>query len=307
MGPYIIRRLMWLALILFWVSVLTFVLVLAAPGDPAQALAGNRAMGASIELLRQQYGLDQPIHVQYLKYMRNVAQGDFGYSFYFKRPVRDAIFEKLPATATLAAAIILTSIALGIPMGIVGAMRSNSLVDRALMLFGLLSISLPTFFLGLLLIYVFAFRLGLFPIGGYGTLRHLILPTLSVALPWSAWYATILRSNMLDAKTTDYVRTGYAKGLGDRQVTLRHMLPNAILPVVTMASMDLAGLLTGIALVEIVFSWPGLGWQALQAAQRKDLPLIMGSVFFGAAMIGLGNLLADLVNARLDPRVSLDE
>jgi peptide/nickel transport system permease protein len=306
MGAYIIRRLLWLVLILFWVSILTFVLVLAAPGDPAQMLAGNRAMGDSVDLLRKQYGLDQPIHVQYLKYMRNVAQGDFGYSFYFKRPVRDAIFERLPATAMLAVSIIVVSIALGVPMGIVGAMRHNSIVDRALMFFGLLSISLPTFFLGLLLIYVFAFRLGLFPIGGYGTLRHLVLPTLSVALPWSAWYATILRSNMLDAKTSDYVRTGYAKGLGDRQVTLRHMLPNAVLPVVAMVSMDLAGLLTGIALVEAVFSWPGLGWQALQAAQRKDLPLIMGSVFFGAVMIGLGNLIADVLNGRLDPRAQLD-
>jgi peptide/nickel transport system permease protein len=174
------------------------------------------------------------------------------------------------------------------------------------MFLGLLWISLPTFLLGLLLIYVFAFKLRWFPIGGYGTLRHLVLPTLSVALPWSAWYAIILRSNMLDAKGSDYVRTGYAKGLSQQVVTLRHILPNAVLPVVTMASMDLAGLLTGIALVEYIFSWPGIGWQALQAARTKDIPVIMGSVFFGALMIGLGNLLADVINAWLDPRVRLD-
>ena len=306
MGAYIIRRLIWIALTLLWVSVLTFILVLAGPGDPAQALAGGRAMGASIDQIRQQYGLDQPIYVQYFKYMRNVLQGDFGYSFYFKRPVMEALLQKLPATATLAVSIIVVSVAVGISMGIVTAMRNNSGVDRLITIFGLLSLSLPTFLLGLLLIYVFAFKFGWFPIGGHGTLRHLVLPTLSVALPWSAWYAIILRSNMLDARSNDYVRTGFAKGLAERSVTLRHILPNAVLPVVTMASMDLAGLLTGIALVEYIFSWPGIGWQALQAALRKDLPVIMGSVFFGALMIGLGNLLADLITARLDPRVRLE-
>jgi peptide/nickel transport system permease protein len=305
MTQYIFRRLMWIVLSLVWVSLLTFGLVLAGPGDPAQALVGARASGVSIEHLRRQYGLDQPIHVQYVKYMRNVLRGDLGYSYYFKRPVTETLLAKLPATALLAVAIVVVAIAIGIPAGTLAAMRSSSVADRGIMLVGLLWLSLPSFLMGLLLIYVFAFRLRWFPIGGYGSLWHLVLPTLSVALPWSAWYATILRASILEVKSNDYVRTGYSKGLSRQHVTLRHILPNALLPVVTMTSMDLAALLTGIALVEYIFSWPGIGWQALQAAQTKDLPVIMGSVFFGALMIGLGNLVGDLLTAWLDPRVRL--
>jgi len=169
----------------------------------------------------------------------------------------------------------------------------------------LVAISMPSFFLGLLLIYLFAFQLKLFPVGGYGSWRHLILPTLSVALPWSGWYAIVLRSNMLDAISTDYVRTAYAKGLSQRAAALRHMLPNAILPVVTMVGLDIAGLLTGIALVEYIFNWPGIGWQTLQAAQRLDVPMIMGSVLFGALIFSLANLVVDLLYTVLDPRVRL--
>jgi peptide/nickel transport system permease protein len=191
-------------------------------------------------------------------------------------------------------------------MGTIAALKHNSLIDRGFMIFQLLTISLPTFFLGLLMIYFFAFRLGWFPVGGYGSFSHLILPTLSVALPWSAWYAIFLRSNLLDVTGADYVRTAYAKGLGQKLVVLRHMLRNALLPVLTMVGMDLATLLTGIALVEYIFNWPGIGWQALQAAQHLDVPLIMGSVLFAAALIGVGNLLVDLLYTWLDPRVQLE-
>ncbi len=306
MTMYIIRRLLWIGLTMIWVSLLTFVLVLAGPGDPAMILAGPKAMGVSVELRRQQYGLDQPIHVQYIAYMSNLLRGDLGDSWYFKRPVVDVLLDKFPTTAVLALSIIVVAVATGVLMGIVSAVRSNTMVDRAFRIGGLAAISMPTFLLGLLLIYVFAFRLGWFPIGGYGTLKHLVLPTLSVALPWAAYYGIVLRSNMLDAKGADYVRTSSAKGLRRTTITRRHILPNAILPVVTMASMDLAGLLTGIALVEYIFSWPGIGWQALRAAQSKDLPVIMGSVFLGGMLVGFGNLVADLLNARLDPRVRLE-
>jgi peptide/nickel transport system permease protein len=181
----------------------------------------------------------------------------------------------------------------------------RGLLDRVTMVLGLVAISLPTFFMGLLLIYLFAFQLRWFPIGGYGTLRHLVLPTLAVAIPWGAWYAIFLRSNMLESISADYVRTAYAKGLNGRTVALRHMLRNALLPVVTIMGIDMASLLTGIVLVESVFNWPGIGMQTLQAAQHLDVPLIMGSVLFGAVLIGLANLLVDLVYTWLDPRIQL--
>jgi len=156
-----------------------------------------------------------------------------------------------------------------------------------------------------LMIYFFAFKLDWFPVGGHGTWAHLVLPTLSVALPWSAWYAIFLRSNLLDTISADYVRTAYAKGLPQRLVVLRHLLRNAMLPVLTMVGMDLAALLAGIALVEYIFNWPGIGWQTLQAAQHLDVPLIMGSVLFSALLIGLGNLVVDLLYTWFDPRMRL--
>jgi peptide/nickel transport system permease protein len=283
-GQYLLRRILWTLVTLFGVSLLTFLLVFAGPTDPARKLVGDKATGVSIEHLRQQYGLDQPLHVQYITYMGRLVRGDLGDSYYYRQPVADALLKRLPATALLALSIMLVSCLIGIPLGAVTALRQNGLLDRTMVL-GLVAISLPTFFVGLLLIYLFAFQLKWFPIGGYGTLRHLVLPTLAVAIPWGAWYAIFLRSNMLEAISADYVRTAYAKGLNGRTVALRHMLRNALLPVVTIMGIDM---------------------QTLQAAQHLDVPLIMGSVLFGAVLIGLANLLVDLVYTWLDPRIQLE-
>ncbi len=305
-GRYILRRLLWTLLTLFGVTLLTFLLVFAGPTDPARALVGDKATGVSIEHLRQEYGLDKPLYVQYLTYMGRLLQGDLGQSYYFRRPVTEALFNRLPATALLAFSIMFVSCLIGIPLGVVTALRNGSWLDRATMTLGLVAVSLPTFFVGLLLIYFFTYQIKLFPVGGYGTWRHLVLPTLAVAIPWGAWYAIFLRSNMLEAISADYVRTAYAKGLNTRTVATRHMLRNALLPVVTIMGIDMAALLTGIVLVETVFSWPGIGMQTLQAARHLDVPLIMGSVIFGAVLIGLANLLVDIVYTWLDPRVQLE-
>lgn len=304
---FVLRRLLWIALTLFLVSAFTFGLVFAGPADPARALTAGKASGDALEQLRKQYGLDRPVHEQYLRYMSQLLRGDLGYSYVFRRPVSDMLIQRLPATLLLAASIMLVALVIGIPLGIIMALRQNTTLDKGLLFGGTMLISLPTFLLGLLLLYVFAFQIKLFPLGGYGSPAHLILPTLAVALPWSVWYATLLRSNMLNVRTTEYVRTGYAKGLIERTVAARHMLPNALIPVLTMASMDLAALLTGIALVERVFNWPGIGQLALEANRAQDVPVVVGSVIFGALMIGTGNLLADLVAARLDPRIRLGE
>ena len=306
LGQYLLRRLLWTLITILGVTVLTFLLVFAGPTDPARALVGEKATGVSIEHLRQQYGLDQPLYVQFLTYLSRLVQGDLGDSYYFRKPVVEALLGRLPATALLAFSIMLVGCLIGIPLGVITALRQGSLLDRATMVVGLIAISLPTFFVGLLLLYFFAFQLKWFPVGGYGTLRHLVLPTLAVAIPWGAWYAILLRSNMVETIAADYVRTAYAKGLNPRVVAVRHMLRNALLPVVTIMGIDMASLLTGIVLVESVFSWPGIGMQTLQAAQHLDVPLIMGSVLFGAVLIGLANLLVDIIYTWLDPRIQLE-
>lgn len=306
LGQYLLRRLLWTLITILGVVVLTFLLVFAGPTDPARALVGEKATGVSIEHLRQQYGLDQPLYVQFLTYLGRLVRGDLGDSYYFRKPVLEALLGRLPATALLAFAIMFVGCLIGIPLGVMTALRQGSLLDRATMVLGLISISLPTFFVGLLLLYFFAFQWKWFPVGGYGTVRHLVLPTLAVAIPWGAWYAILLRSNMLEAIGADYVRTAYAKGLNPRVVALRHILRNALLPVVTIMGIDMASLLTGIVLVESVFSWPGIGMQTLQAAQHLDVPLIMGSVLFGAVLIGLANLLVDIIYTWLDPRIQLE-
>lgn len=299
------RRLLWIVITLWGVSVLTFALLFAGPADAAQALSGARSQAASVELLRARLGLDRPVHEQYLTYLGGLLRGDLGESYYFQRPVADALRERFPATAQLALTIFVLAVSLGVPLGCISAVRRGGLLDRSLMVGGLVAISIPSFLFGLLLLYAFAFRLKLFPVGGYGSVAHVILPALTVALPWAAWYGIVLRSNMLDAASLDFARTAAAKGLGPWTVAWRHLLPNALLSVVTMLGMDLAGLLTGLALVEYIFSWPGIGWQALQAAQRFDVPMIMGSVLFGALLIGLANLAVDLLYGWLDPRVRL--
>jgi peptide/nickel transport system permease protein len=303
MLAYVLRRLLWIGITLWGVSLLTFALLFAGPADAAQKLSGARAQADSVELLRRQLGLDRPVHEQYATYLGGLVRGDLGESYYFKRPVADALRERFPATAQLALAIFVLAVALGVPLGVVTAMRRGGLLDRTLMVTGLVAISIPSFLFGLLLLYAFAFRWKLFPVGGYGSLAHLVLPALTVALPWAAWYGIVLRSNMLDTQALDFARTAAAKGLSPWVIAWRHLLPNALLSVVTMLGMDLAGLLTGLALVEYIFGWPGIGWQALQAAQRFDVPMIMGSVLFGALLIGLANLVVDLVYGWLDPRV----
>ncbi|HLL49978.1 MAG TPA: ABC transporter permease, partial [Thermomicrobiales bacterium] len=297
--------LVWIAITLWGVSLFTFGLLFAGPTDAARALSGARAQAASVEMLRERLGLDRPVHEQYVTYLGDLVRGDLGQSYYFKRPVADALRERFPATAQLALTIFVLAVAFGVPLGVVSAMRRGGVIDRALMVSGLVAISIPSFLFGLLLLYAFSFRLKLFPVGGYGSPAHLILPALTVALPWAAWYGFVLRSNMLDTVALDYARTAAAKGLRPWVIAWRHLLPNALLSVVTMLGMDLAVLLTGLALVEYIFGWPGIGWQALQAAQRFDVPMIMGSVLFGSLLIGVANLIVDLVYGWLDPRVRI--
>src|SRR5918997_3438462 len=214
MLAYVARRLVWIAITLWGVSLLTFGMLFAGPGDAARALSGARAQAASVEMLRHRLGLDRPVHEQYIAYLGGLVRGDLGESYYFKRPVADALRERFPATAQLALTIFVLAVALRIPLGVASAIRRGGVIDRALMISGLVAISIPSFLFGLLLLYTFACRLKLFPVGGYGAPAHVVLPALTVALPWAAWYGIVLRSNMLDTVSLDYARTAAAKGLG---------------------------------------------------------------------------------------------
>jgi peptide/nickel transport system permease protein len=309
MIPFIARRLMWIAVSMLVVSMLTFGLIFAT-GDPAVMLVPTRNNQppdpALVERARRDRGLDQPLPIQYLTYVGRLVQGDMGYSFYLRRPVNQVLFEKLPNTALLAGLILLTSMAIGVPLGMLSALRRNTIIDRGILFFNTVMIAIPSFFLALMLIYFIAFELKLLPFSGSGSVRHFIMPVLSVAIPNAAAYAILLRTNLLNQVASDYARTAHAKGLHARVVAFRHLLPNALIPVVTLASLDLAYLLTGVVLVEQIFGFPGIGSQVLKALASKDIPVIMGSVFYGALLIGVGNLIADLLTARLDPRIVLD-
>jgi len=305
MTTYIIRRLLFALVTLFFVSIITFALVYFGPVDPTRVLAGPRAQGASIETLRHELGLDQPVYVQYYSYMRQLLRGNLGESWYFRKPVTEALFARFPATGMMATGIILFAVAIGLPLGAIAALKVNSLLDRAVQVAGMIVMSMPNFFLGLLLIFFLAFKLKALPIGGYGSPKHLILPIATVSAWYIVMYASVLRSNMLDVISADYIRTARSKGLSRSLITRRHMLRNALLPVVTMLGMDFAVLLTGVVLVETLFNFPGIGWQAGQAAGHMDVPMIMGTVLFGSALIAVMNLLVDVLYAVLDPRVRL--
>jgi len=305
MPAYLLRRLIQSALILLGVSFITFFLLYILPADPVRQIAGRSATPQTVENIRQQLGLDQPFVVQYWRYLSGLVQGDMGRSYLQKTEVAELIASRLPATLLLMVAAIFCELLLGVTMGIVAALTRGGLADQALMIGSFLAVSAPQFVVSLLLLYVFAVKLGWFPIGGYGTFAHLVLPALTLGLLGSGWYSRMMRSSMIDVLRADYIRTARAKGLGRSRVVLRHALPNAILPVIAMIGIDIGVFMGGIVVVESVFGWPGIGQLAWQAIQRVDIPIIMGVTLVSACAIVLGNLLADLITPLIDPRIKL--
>jgi peptide/nickel transport system permease protein len=305
MSNYILRRVFWIFLVMFAAITFTFFLTYVIPADPAAQIAGPTAGAREIENIRKGLALDQPVHVQYFNYLGNLLRGDLGRSWMFRRPVSDAIIGALPASAMLALAAGLVELIIGAIIGTISAVYRYHWIDRVSMIFALIALSLPSFWFGLILLYVFGFLIPIFPLGGYGGLQHLVLPALAVGIPYSAWYARMLRSSVREILNEDYVRTARAKGLRDFRVILKHVMPNALIPVVTMWGMDLGRFIGGLALVEVIFGWPGLGWQAVQAAKNLDVPVVMGSVLFVSAIMAVMNLIVDIVYGWLDPRVRL--
>ncbi|PLP57490.1 glutathione ABC transporter permease GsiC [Mesorhizobium loti] len=305
MIAYLTRRLIQAAFILLGVSIITFALLYLLPADPVRQIAGRSATPQTVESIRQQLGLDQPFIVQYWRYLTNLLSGDLGRSYIQRSEVTELIVSRLPASLILMVGAILCELAIGLSMGLIAAVKRGSATDQTLMVGSFIGVSAPQFVVGLLLLYVFAVQLGWFPIGGYGTWRHAVLPSLTLGILGAGWYSRMMRSSMIDVLRQDYIRTARAKGLARGAILFRHALPNAILPVVAMIGIDIGLFMSGIVVVESVFGWPGIGQLAWQAIQRVDIPIIMGVTLVSACAIVLGNLLADIVAPFIDPRIKL--
>jgi peptide/nickel transport system permease protein len=302
---FLAKRLSQSILILFGVTLITFCLSFLMPADPVRMIAGRSATQATVESIRKQLGLDKPLPVQYIKYISRLVQGDLGRSYKQKTQVSELIWSRLPATLLLMAGTIFFELLIGLPAGIFAATRRGKSVDNWIMAISFAGVSVPQFVLGLLLLYLFAYMLPIFPLGGYGTLRHLVLPALTLGISGGGWYSRMMRSSMVDVLRQDFIRTARSKGLTERTVVLVHALRNAILPVIAMIGLDIGIFMAGAVVVESVYGWPGIGQMAWQAIQMVDIPIIMGVTLVAAVGIVLGNLLADLVMPFIDPRVYL--
>lgn len=297
------RRLVQSALILLGVAAITFVLLYALPADPARMIAGRSATAATVANIRHELGLDQPLLAQFWTYLSNLVQGNLGRSYAQKTEVATLIAARLPATLALMAAGIFMELLLGLTLGVIAALSRGGPVDRLIMMTAFVGVSAPQFIVALFLLYVFAATLGWFPMSGFGTLAHLVLPATTLGILGAGWYARIVRSAMIDVLNQDYIRTARAKGLSGARIVLRHALPNAILPVIAMIGIDIGQFMGGVVVVEAVYGWPGIGQLAWQAIQQVDIPIIMGVTLTSALAIVIGNLAADLIAPAVDPRI----
>lgn len=314
MGRFLLRRLAQSVLLLLGVSVIGFALMHLAPGGPLAMYTLNPTVTAQdIERVKVQFGLDQPVHVQYFKWAAGIFTGNWGYSFFGGQQVREIVFERVPATFELMGLSLGLSMVIGVAVGVVAAVRRGSIVDNAAAVFAMVALSLPTFWFGLLAIFTFAQTLGWLPAGGmagpgggpFEVVRHLVLPVAVLALVLVAQWSRYTRSAMLDILGQDFIRTARAKGLVSTRVLLNHALRAALVPLVTLAGLQLPLLVGGALVTETVFSWPGMGLLFVNALGTRDYPVLMGILMVGAFVVVLGSLVADIVVALVDPRIKL--
>ena len=302
MRRYVVGRVLQAVVSLLGVTCVAFLLV-SLSGDPAFILLTPEAGEEQRAAFRKLYGLDQPLPVQYARYVSHVARGDFGRSFAFNRPAIQVVLERLPATLLLTATAIALGVVVGMPAGVVAAVKASGPVDRLVMALVLLGQSVPTFWLGLLMIRIFAVNFRWVPVSGHGTVLHLVMPAVALGLYLAALLARLTRSEMLEVLAQDYVRTARAKGLSERSVTVAHALGNALLPIVTLIGLQLGALLGGAVVTETVFAWPGIGSLVLDAILRKDYPVVLAAVELVAAGFIAINMTLDLLYGYLDPRL----
>ena len=289
---------------LFGVLVVTFLLLNVIPGDPVLEMVGERADSATIARLRAELRLDDPLPVQFGHYLWGVVRGDLGRSYITRRPIARDLAERFPKTAQLALAAMLFAALSGITLGVLAAVHPGGPVDRLAMLLSYLGVSFPVYWVGMLLILLFAVALRWLPASGSGGLAYLILPALTLGMRSVAFLARMTRGAMLDVLSSDFVRTARAKGLSELVVVGRHAFRNALIPVITVLGLDVGSYLTGSLLTETIFAWPGVGRYVLAAIERRDLPAIQGSILFMSVVFVLVNLLTDLLYAKADPRIA---
>ena len=306
MALYVLRRLLMLLPILVGVSLLAFAILHVTPGDPAVLMLGQYATPDRITGLRQELGLDDPLHVQYGRYLWRALHGDLGSSFRSQRPVIQEILDRFPSTMQLTLTALFLSVIVGVSTGVLAATARNRWLDGGLMAGALVGLSIPEFWLGIVLLIVFGVKLKMVPITGGTGLRALILPSVTLALAPAAVLARLTRSSMLEVIREDYVRTAWAKGLGGRSVIVSHVLRNALIPVVTVLGLQFAGLLAGTGFIENVFARPGIGRLVVNAIAARDYPMVQGIVLFTATVYAFLNLAVDVLYGFLDPRIRYD-
>lgn len=290
------------------ITLVTFVLMNVIPGDPTISLMDpkrGQLDPQAAERIRQRWGLNDPAYLQYLKFLFNAVRGDLGFSFRFNQPVTRIILERFPATLELGLAALVIATAVGVPGGIAAAVRQGGWLDASLMGFCVAGVSMPVFWLGLLLMYLFAVKLGVLPAGGYGSPSFLVLPSLTLGLSSMAMLSRMTRSAMLEVLRQDYIRTARSKGLAERVVVYKHALRNALVPMVTVMGVQAGWLLTGAVITENVFGWPGVGRLLVDCIGQRDLPVVQGCVLFTVGMFALVNLVVDVLYAYIDPRIRL--
>ncbi|MPZ71614.1 MAG: ABC transporter permease subunit [Nitriliruptorales bacterium] len=311
MASYVVRRVAQALVVLLGVSVVVFALVHLVPGDPIRVSMGTRFNPDAYEALRARAGFDLPLPVQYGRYLANAAAGDLGVSFRSGDPVTTTLLGRLPATLSLAGSALLVALLIAVPLGIFSAIRSGSKLDYVATVFSQAGISLPDFWMAILLILLFSGVLGWLPPSGYvspladpiGWLSHLVLPAITVGVVSGSILTRFVRSSVLESLGEDYTRTARSKGLHERTVVTRHVLRNALVPIITVTGLQLAYLLGGVIIVEVIFAWPGLGQLALLAVQSRDYPVLQGTVLLVAVVFLLINLIVDLLYAAADPRI----
>ena len=303
MTTYILRRVAAAIPSLLGVLIIVFLMVRLAPGDPALLLAGELADEALLERIRERFGLNEPWHVQFWVFLRNLVQGDLGISTRTNRPVVSELQSYFPSTVQLAAAAMVVASCIGIPTGVIAAVKPNSIFDYVATLIALLGVSMPVFWFGLLAILYFSVDLGWFPVAGKGTFAHVVLPAVTLGTSAAAILARMTRSSMLEVLSQDYVRTASAKGVRRSRVTLKHALRNALIPVVTVAGLQFGSLMAGTVLTETVFSWPGIGRLLVDSILARDYPVVQASVLLIATTFITVNLLVDLLYGVIDPRL----
>lgn len=303
MCKYVLKRLLAIIPMLLFIILIVFYILNITPGDPVSIILGKDAPKEAVEQLRLELGLDKPFFVRYFNYVVNAANLDFGNSYRTGKPVLNEILQKFPATLKLAIYSIIATSLIGIPLGIVSAVRQYSTLDISLTVGSLIIASVPGFWLSLILILFFSLMLGILPSNGIGGIRHYILPVLTMALPGAAFMARITRNQMLETMRQDYIRTAKAKGAGEQRIIWKHALKNALMPVITILGMSFAGLLGGSMITEIIFGFPGIGMVIITAIKMKDMPLVMGSTIFLSALFMIIMLIVDLIYAYIDPRI----